>query len=226
MAFSKERQEPLIKNGKIRFVILLFACCSQHLNAQTTNLTVSKQPSSPLSISFETGRYDPAPDCKKEIGGCISKIWTSANTFKLGSKVWIRATVVNHSDLPATMGILPLPPHLLSIEVREPLGEEPGLTHWGCLIRPSCREQMGPQDPIQFSGPTSLWVIPPGKSDIVIQEITCEYELKNPGEYSVSIKIILELTEPENITPEALINNKAVKPAVASAAGLKFVVIE
>ena len=66
--------------------------------AQDASTVGSASSSSPLSISLETGRYDPEPGCKKEVDGCFPKLWTPERQFKVGSQVWVKITVVNHSD--------------------------------------------------------------------------------------------------------------------------------
>lgn len=155
--------------------------------AQDASTVGSASSSSPLSISLETGRYDPEPGCKKEVDGCFPKLWTPERQFKVGSQVWVKITVVNHSDQVAVVHF-PAEFSPFSIDVVESaVGRAPKRTKWGCWMKQSsCPPATEALPPVAVHG--TFWEIPHGKSNYSILEITREYEITNPGEYTVSVE--------------------------------------
>jgi hypothetical protein len=209
-----------------RIAVLLAFVLPLHLHAQDMSKPVTERATNPLSISFETGRYEPEPGCKKEIDGCPEKVWTSTREFKLGSRIWVKVTVVNHSAQAAVL-YETIGNDSFQVEVRESTtGAVPGLTQFGCAHSPSCREERNLRGKI--SGPFRYWVIPSGQSGFRICEVTREFEITDPGEYSVSVEAgAFKLTAIENIVRNGYIDKNAAKPAGELIAdGVGFVVVK
>jgi hypothetical protein len=65
-----------------------------------------------------------------------------------------------------------------------------------------------------LSGLGSRWIIPPGKSDTAIEEVTWQFVLSNPGEYTVIAETgDFDLTAKENIAIGGIIDKNAVRPS-------------
>jgi hypothetical protein len=141
------------------------------------------------SMSIETGRYEPEPNCKKDIDGCFPKVWTASRTFKPGSRVWLRVTLVNRSGQALIEETHPeFPPVRLTV-IEKSTGSAARLTRKGCQLRPGiCVPDKGAPgfEDLVMSGLGSVWVVAAGKSEGTIVEITREYAPASPGVYQVS----------------------------------------
>jgi hypothetical protein len=136
-------------------------------------------------MSVETGHYDPEPSCRKEIDGCFAKVWTAAKEFKAGERVWLRVSITNRSDYALIEETRPEFPVVHIVVTDNATRSTAALTRKGCQLRPDCVPRKG--DPgtgdITLSGLGGAWIIPPGKSESTIVEITHEFSLTNPGTY-------------------------------------------
>lgn len=164
-------------------VIYVFTATASSQDAAGANTGES------ISISIETGRYDPAPGCKKDVDGCFPKVWTPTNTFTLGTRVWIRATLVNHSNLTAYADEYPELPSIPIDLVENRTGSSPRLTSEGCRLRQNaCTPAPGSptQGPLILSGLSDRWILPPGAPHVAIEEVTRQFVVAEAGEYSIT----------------------------------------
>ncbi len=199
-------------------------------SAQGAAGTKAEDSKAQLSISIETGRYDPAPGCKKDVDGCFPKVWTSTSTFSLGTRVWIRATLVNRSGLTAYAEVYPeLPPVQVDL-VEERTGNRPSLTRAGCRLRPNtCAPAQ--DDPAHgeliLGGPHGAWIMPPGTSSATMVEITGQFVLSKPGEYGITAESgVFDLTAKDNIDIDGPIDKAATKSSNrAQSEPVHFVVV-
>jgi len=173
-----------MKTAKTQTVIPLMVVLSLSAIAQQTakvsapvgaEIFVPVVANNPLSVSVETGRLDPEPNCKKDVDGCFPKIWASTREFPLGSQIWIKITVVNHSaDLIANEYFYDGIPAVSVDVVEAATGLKPALTRAGCRERAGTRPDECPPllDPRELSGSGGFLDIPPGKSATWTEEVT------------------------------------------------------
>jgi hypothetical protein len=173
-------------------LFLLTMVCARESRAQNqTEVPVGVPVSSMhVSMSVETGHYDPDPSCKKEIDGCFPKVWHPSPTFEPGSRIWLKVTLFNRSKLALVSEMRPeYPPVRLTVRNKS-TGSSAKLTRKGCQLRPGiCVPQEGDTGmaDIILSGLSSTWIIPPGKSESTIVEISEEYAPNDPGIYTASV---------------------------------------
>jgi hypothetical protein len=153
----------------ISFSCLLLAIAP---HAHRVEAARSKQP---LTMTFETGRFEPAPDCKKNSDGCFPNVFVPAREFKAGSVIWVRAISVNHSKFTACFG-----QNNFLVDVTEnATGAKPKLVQHGdgiIMITATPPEVNFCIAPKQTG--TSLFV-----------EVTHTYVLDLPGTYSASVYV-------------------------------------
>jgi hypothetical protein len=167
----------------ISFSCILLAVASYAHRAEAAR---SKQP---ITISFETGRFEPAPDCKKDGDGCFPKVFVPAREFKAGSIIWVKATAVNHSKSTACFG-----QNNFQVDVMEnATGAKPKLVQHGdgmMIITATPPEVNFCIAPKQTG--TSLFI-----------EATHTYLLDQPGIFTASVYVPdVGLTKAENLSSE------------------------
>jgi hypothetical protein len=216
-----------MKAVRIYATFSLMVACLLNMAAQDAGKSNSVTPPNPISISFETGRYDIEPNCKNEAIGCLPRAWTPTREFKSGSSVWIKITVVNHSNQVAVNNFPEeYPPFVIGV-IENASGKAPNRTRWSCWMRPSsCPPPVEKLPPVEVHD--TYWEIPPGKSQSSILEVTREFEITNPGEYTVSVETMgFELTTAENTTHGMYRDRNLVKHIGAFKADeVRFVVVK
>ncbi len=186
-----------MKSKRVRIAFLLYLTCSLSIIAQdASNVSSSNQ----LSVSIETGLYAPKTGCNTAQNGCLPEAWTPTREFITGSSVWVKFTVVNHTDQIAIAhylaGFSPF-----GMQVNEnTFGMEVPRTELGCWVRPisSC---LAPKDGMEhhIKGKSLFLEILPGESKDFIAEVNSEYLLAKPGNYTVLASMgQLDMTTREN----------------------------
>lgn len=193
-----------MKNNSIVMAILLLVFCPLFVIGQETASTSVGIPSVPFTVLIETGRLDPEPGCKKDFDGCLPKVWVSTGEFKSGSRVWLKITLLNRTDMTAIRQISSGEMLFWANVIEKTSGMNPPFTREGCRLRPSLCN-LPKYDPTKevskFSGPGQRWMILPGVADSRIMEVTRLYDLTKPGDYTVSAEIDgFNITAKENIT--------------------------
>jgi hypothetical protein len=192
-----------MKNNSIVMAIVLLIFCPLFVAGQETASTSVGISSVPFTVSIETGRLDPEPGCKKDSDGCLPKVWVSTGEYQSGSRVWLKITLVNRTDMTAIRQLHAGELLFWANVIEKKTGSNPSLTHDGCRLRPSLCN-LPDYDPTKeqskYSGSGWRWMIPPGVADSRIMEVTRLYDLTNPGEYNISAEITgFYFTAKENI---------------------------
>jgi hypothetical protein len=174
------------KIAAIRIALSVFLSCLLIAAAPHAHSVQAARSKLPLTISFETGRYEPDPGCKRDLDDCLPKVFVPAREFKAGSKVWVKVTAVNHSRLTACSG-----ENNFLIDVTESAtGAKPGLVQHG--------------DGMIFITATppefNYCIAPKQTRSNLILEVTHTYMITSPGNYTASVYVPgVGLTKAENL---------------------------
>ena len=225
-----------MKMIRIQTIFAFLISCSLSVSAQqmdrltippTSETRVPVVAVNPLTVSIESGRFDPNPNCKKDVQTCFYDGWTATNQFQSGTPVWLKVTVLNHSDLTAS-DITELGSDYFIPDVHEnTTGMRPKLTSWGCRVMPS-------DCPTHRSGsyalnpPGGYWEIPPGKSKSTFVAVARYFVFTNPGEYTVSVRSggFNLTTEHDNFGLIAIDEKTAKRSGALSSGEVKFVIVK
>jgi hypothetical protein len=189
----------------VTWPILLFGILCFSLNASAQQNTPSYDADSPIHITLETGLYEPISGCS---GACPAKSWTPVHEFPVGemTRIWVKEVIENRSHRRAIRDSV-----RFDWLIRDSNGKEPSLTEIGCSQR--CVPECPPCPLTIIKSAPPYWgsYLPDQKTERYI-EITLEYKLTEPGEYS------LQLTWPKfYLAPERI---ELVDPATGSHSAL------
>jgi hypothetical protein len=183
------KKESRMKIAAIRIALSFSCSCLLVTAAPQASRVEASRSKQPLSISFEAGRFEPDPSCRKGVQFC-PKVFVPAREFKAGSAIWVKATAVNYSKLTACFGQNNFLIHVFDSAT----GAEPKLVqHDGIPM-------------ITATPPDVNYCIAPKQtSSELFREATAKYVLTDPGTYMASAFVPdIGLTKAENLMSEPM----------------------
>jgi hypothetical protein len=180
----------------------------------------------PLAVSVDMGRYDPEPNCRKEVDGCFPKDWVATTEFQAGTPVWMKVTITNRSKMAAvsTTG----PKNIWIRSLVDATGTPSALTKEGCWTRdPACPYPRDNAIIMITAAPPEYWEIISRSSVTLFIEVSRDFVLQSEGEYVLSPEITgFFLTPSEKFFNPWQSDEKHAKPVAGlRMKALKFMVL-